>query len=127
MDVRQKLPAELVDMLDWIYLKAKKSNPALTEELFWEMIVRKYLETYRVNPSPLSKNQAELRTRIKEALKLRGKTQEQVSKEIGVNRAYLNHVINGRYEPSISLALLLSRSLGLSVEDLFYLEPVPEE
>jgi len=127
MDIGRKLPDSLLELLDWVYLKAKQSNPDLTEELFWEIVVEKFLDSFKKEVSPLQKNKVVLHNRLKEALRLRGKTQTHIANEIGINRAYVSQIINGRYEPSITLALLFSQSLGVSIEELFFLEPAPEE
>ncbi|MEM9918704.1 MAG: helix-turn-helix transcriptional regulator [Bacteroidota bacterium] len=53
----------------------------------------------------------------------RGMTQEELAKRIGVSRQTINSIEKGRYVPSTSLALKLSRLFERSVNELFELEP----
>lgn len=50
-------------------------------------------------------------------------TQEELAKRIGVSRQTINSIEKGRYVPSTSLALKLSRLFERSVNELFELEP----
>ena len=49
-------------------------------------------------------------------------TQKQLADIVGVSRQTIISVEQGRYRPSVELALLLARALSTSVENLFSLE-----
>lgn len=56
-----------------------------------------------------------------------GFTQAGLAERVGVSRKTINTVENGVFIPSTLLALKLARALGRPVEDLFSLEPDPQE
>ena len=121
-----ELPAEMSEMLDAIYKKAKKHNRELTESLFFQRIIERWLEPYKRSGDrpPLHKRKVVLRNRIKKAAREKGKTMLQIAGEIGINRTYLGQVAGGESEPSVTVALLLADALHEMVADLFYLETV---
>ena len=49
-------------------------------------------------------------------------SQQQVADLVSVSRQTIVAIEKGDYSPSVKLALLLSRKLGTTVEDLFELE-----
>ena len=49
-------------------------------------------------------------------------TQAELAERVGVTRKTVNTVENGIFIPSTILALKLAESLGLSVEQLFWIE-----
>ena len=49
-------------------------------------------------------------------------SQQQVADMVAVSRQTIVAIERGDYSPSVKLALLLSRALGTTVEDLFELE-----
>ncbi len=49
-------------------------------------------------------------------------TQAELAERVGVSRKTVNTVENGVFIPSTTLAMKLSRALGLSVEELFKIE-----
>ncbi len=49
-------------------------------------------------------------------------TQQQLADRVGVTRQTILSIEKGRYRPSVELALLLARTLGVTVEQLFELE-----
>jgi len=51
-----------------------------------------------------------------------GLTQAELAEKVGVTRKTVNTVENGVYTPSATLAIKLARELGLSVEQLFWIE-----
>lgn len=121
-----KLPVTMVEILDVIYKKAKSINPKLDQSEFLQRILEEWLSLYKHEaPQPvLPKDKVLLKNRLKPAIRLSGKSQSQIAREIGVNRTYLNQVINGKCEPSIVLALLLMNAVSYpAFKDLFYLEP----
>ena len=51
-----------------------------------------------------------------------GLTQAELGERVGVTRKTVNTVENGVFTPSTTLAIKLSQALGLSVEQLFWIE-----
>jgi len=52
-----------------------------------------------------------------------GLTQAELAEKVGVTRKTVNTVENGVFTPSATLAIKLARALGVSVEQLFWIEP----
>jgi putative transcriptional regulator len=52
-----------------------------------------------------------------------GLTQAELAGVVGVSRKTVNTVENGVFTPSATLAIKLAQALGLSVEELFWIEP----
>jgi putative transcriptional regulator len=48
-------------------------------------------------------------------------TQKELARRVEVTRKTINTVENGRYVPSVFLALKIARALGVPVEELFQL------
>jgi putative transcriptional regulator len=48
-----------------------------------------------------------------------GHAQGQLADVMGVSRQTINSIENGRYTPSLPLALALARYLGVTVEEMF--------
>jgi putative transcriptional regulator len=63
-----------------------------------------------------------LANRLKEARNALGLTQAQLAEKVGVTRKTVNTVENGVFTPSATLAIKLAQALGLSVEQLFWIE-----
>ena len=51
----------------------------------------------------------------------RGWSQGRLAEEVGVSRQTINAIETGRFDPSLPLALRLSRLLGRPVEEIFRL------
>ncbi len=66
-----------------------------------------------------------LRNRLKQAHAQHGLTQADLATRIGVSRKTVNTIENGVFVPSTTLALMLAQAFGVSVEDLFWLDPSP--
>ncbi len=49
-------------------------------------------------------------------------TQQRLAERVGVTRQTILSIEKGKYRPSVELALLLARELGVSVEQLFELD-----
>ena len=49
-------------------------------------------------------------------------TQEELAQAMGVSRQTIGSLENGRYNPSITLAIKLARFFGMTVEDIFIYE-----
>ena len=132
INLRDDLPDDLLEMLESLHKKINKSMPNITDIMLIEYIIGNWFEFYKRNEIEDIKTKEEvvLRNNLKHAIKLSGKTQAQVAHKIGINHKYLGHVINGRCEPSIVLALLLAQLLcspSGKLEDIFYLGPVTED
>ncbi|MGD9559774.1 MAG: helix-turn-helix transcriptional regulator [Oscillospiraceae bacterium] len=65
-------------------------------------------------------------TRVKEARQRMGMTQQALADQVGVRRETILHLENGRYNPSLKLAMDISAVFGRSVEMLFHFEEARE-
>ena len=66
-----------------------------------------------------------MRNRVGELRSARGLSQGELATALGVSRQTINSIENGRYLPSLPLALAIARNFGETVEALFI--PDPEE
>jgi putative transcriptional regulator len=62
-----------------------------------------------------------LDNRLREIRTEHGLTQQALAEAVGVTRQSIISIEQGRYAPSVSLALELAAALGVRVEDLFWL------
>ena len=125
---RVNLPVDMAETLAAIFTKVKKINPEITEGEFIERALKEWLEPYkRDSIKTTSRKNVVLRNRLKNAVQFCGKSQTQLAKDVGVSRTYLGHVISGKCEPSVALAILITDAIGYPLEKLhevFYLEPM---
>jgi putative transcriptional regulator len=63
-----------------------------------------------------------LANRLKDCRSQLGLTQAELAERVGVTRKTVNTVENGVFTPSATLAIKLAQALGLSVEQLFWIE-----
>ena len=63
-----------------------------------------------------------MKNHIEERRKARGMTQQQLAAELGVSRQTIISLENGKYNPSILLALSIARLFGERIEDIFIFE-----
>ena len=63
-----------------------------------------------------------LANRLKDRRAQLGLTQAELAERVGVTRKTVNTVENNVFTPSTILALKLAEALGLSVEQLFWIE-----
>lgn len=63
-----------------------------------------------------------LANKLKERRAELGLTQADLAEQVGVTRKTVNTVENGVFTPSATLAIKLGQALGLSVEQLFWIE-----
>jgi putative transcriptional regulator len=63
-----------------------------------------------------------LANRIKSEREKVSLTQASLAELVGVSRKTINTVENGVFTPSATLAIKLAKALGLSVEQLFWIE-----
>ncbi|WP_177241769.1 helix-turn-helix transcriptional regulator [Selenomonas ruminantium] len=62
---------------------------------------------------------AELITRIQELRRARKMSQSELAEAVGIRRETLSHLENGKYNPSLRLAMDIAKVFGLQVEDVF--------
>ncbi|MGM1047069.1 putative transcriptional regulator [Paenibacillus uliginis N3/975] len=60
-----------------------------------------------------------MENRIHELRKQIRMSQEELAKACGVSRQTINAIENNKYDPSLQLAFQLSKTLGITVDDLF--------
>ncbi len=58
-------------------------------------------------------------TKIKEKREISGITQGELANMVGVRRETILHLENGRYNPSLKLAMDIAKVFGVSVEEIF--------
>lgn len=63
--------------------------------------------------------EASMRNRVREMRKRRQWTQEEMGDLLEVSRQTINSIENGRYDPSLTLALKIAKLLDESVEGVF--------
>jgi len=63
-----------------------------------------------------------LANRIKDRRTELGLTQAELAERVGVTRKTVNTVENNVFTPSATLAIKLARALGVTVEQLFWIE-----
>ncbi|WP_429150846.1 helix-turn-helix transcriptional regulator [Anaerotaenia torta] len=63
-----------------------------------------------------------MKNRLEEIRKQRGIKQEELAAALEVSRQTIGSLENGRYNPSIILAIKIARYFGLSVEEIFIYE-----
>ena len=63
-----------------------------------------------------------MKNRVRELRKNRSWTQEQFGDLLEVSRQTINSIENGRFDPSLTLALKISKLLEESVEEIFLLD-----
>ena len=62
-----------------------------------------------------------MKNHVRRLRKERGWTQEQFGDRLEVSRQTVNSIENGRFDPSLPLALKIASLLGNAVEDIFIL------
>jgi putative transcriptional regulator len=63
-----------------------------------------------------------LKNRLEELRKQRGIKQEELADSVEVSRQTIGSLENGRYNPSIVLAIKIARFFGMAVEEIFIYE-----
>ena len=63
-----------------------------------------------------------MKNRLEELRKQRGIRQEELAETLEVSRQTIGSLENGRYNPSIVLAIKIARFFGKSVEEIFIYE-----
>ena len=68
-----------------------------------------------------------MKNRLEEVRKQRGIKQEELADAMKVSRQTISSLENGRYNPSVILAIKLARYFGMNVEDIFLYEEEQDE
>ena len=63
-----------------------------------------------------------LQTRIRELRARDRLSQEELAQRVGVRRETIGNLENGRYNPSLKLAMDIAQVFGTTVEDIFTFE-----
>ena len=63
-----------------------------------------------------------LRTRMYELRKEKGMQQAELAELVGVRRETIGKLENGKYNPSLKLAMDIAKVFGLPVEQIFFFE-----
>ena len=63
-----------------------------------------------------------MKTRIKELRAVRGMTQVELAKRVGVRRETIVFLEKGKYNPSLQLAYSIARLFELPIEEVFILD-----
>ena len=66
------------------------------------------------------KNKLVLKNRLKEIIKEKGISQQELAEMVGVSRNTISSLETGQYEPTAKLALILSIALDKKFEEIFY-------
>ena len=62
--------------------------------------------------------------KLKSARALKDLSQDDLAKAVGVSRQTINAIEKGDYNPSINLCLAICKELGVTLNDLFWVEDV---
>ena len=62
-----------------------------------------------------------IENKVKQYRKAARMTQSQLAERSGVSRQTISDIETGKHDPTISVALLLARALGVKVDNLFKL------
>ena len=68
-----------------------------------------------------------MKNRLEELRKERGIRQEELAEAMKVSRQTISSLENGRYNPSVILAIKLARYFEMKVEDIFLYEEEQDE
>lgn len=60
-----------------------------------------------------------IKTKIKQCRAMRDMKQEELASLVGVRRETIVHLENGKYNPSLKLALDIAKVFGMTVEEIF--------
>ena len=71
---------------------------------------------------PYKKGCGQLKNRLEELRKQRGIKQEELAEILEVSRQTIGSLENGRYNPSIILAIKIARYFDMGVEEIFIYE-----
>lgn len=63
-----------------------------------------------------------MRNDVRELRTQRGLSQQALGAELGVSRQTINAIEQGRYDPSLPLAIRIARFFGRKVEEIFHVD-----
>ncbi len=63
-----------------------------------------------------------MRNEVRRLRSDKGLSQQALGAELGVSRQTINAIEQGRYDPSLPLAINLARYFGQSVEEIFHVD-----
>lgn len=63
-----------------------------------------------------------MKSKIKEFRSIRGLTQDELAKAVGVRRETILYLEKGKYNPSLKLAHSIAKALGTTICNLFIFE-----
>jgi len=75
----------------------------------------------------IDKERGDLKNKLEELRKQRGIRQEELADRLEVSRQTIGSLENGRYNPSIILAIKIARFFDMAVEDIFIYEETENE
>lgn len=64
----------------------------------------------------------EIKTKVKELRNKLGITQDDLAKDVGVSRQTIISLEQGKYVPSLTLAMKIAQKFNVSVEEIFELD-----
>ena len=68
-----------------------------------------------------------LKTKMYEYRKLKNMQQAELAELVGVRRETIGKLENGKYNPSLKLAMDIARVFGVTVEEIFFFEEDGED
>lgn len=68
-----------------------------------------------------------IQTKLKEYRAKYNMTQEDLAQRVGVRRETIGNLEKGRYNPSLVLAWNIAQVFGVSIEEIFTVEPEEQE
>lgn len=68
-----------------------------------------------------------IQTKLKEYRAKYNMTQEDLAQRVGVRRETIGNLEKGRYNPSLVLAWNIAQVFGVSIEEIFTVEPEQQE
>ncbi|WP_058047738.1 helix-turn-helix transcriptional regulator [Streptomyces roseifaciens] len=63
-----------------------------------------------------------MRNEVRRLRGLQGLSQQALGAALGVSRQTVNAIEQGRYDPSLPLAIRIARHFGLAVEEIFHVD-----
>ncbi|MEH6375783.1 helix-turn-helix transcriptional regulator [Streptomyces sp. KLMMK] len=63
-----------------------------------------------------------MRNEVRRLRGLQGLSQQALGTALGVSRQTVNAIEQGRYDPSLPLAIRIARHFGLAVEEIFHVD-----
>lgn len=63
-----------------------------------------------------------MRNDVRELRTAKGLSQQRLGEDLGVSRQTINAIEQGRYDPSLPLAIRLARYFGRTVEEVFHVD-----